>query len=70
MKRDNMGTDKWRGFTYAKRPAVQGFLEGHLQSCPSHQDRRGEQYHTATRGPQCGTGPATVPLVLIPLLLS
>lgn len=30
MKRDGMGTDKWRGFTYAKGPAIQGFLEGHL----------------------------------------
>lgn len=31
MKRDGMGTDKWRSFTYAKGPAIQGFLEGHLQ---------------------------------------
>lgn len=30
MKRDGMGTDKWRGFTYAKGPVIQGFLEGHL----------------------------------------
>ena len=29
-ERDNMGKDKWRGFTCAKRPAILGFLEDHL----------------------------------------
>lgn len=32
MKGDSTETDKWRGFIYAKGPAIQGFLEGHLQS--------------------------------------
>lgn len=32
MKGDSTETDKWRGFIYAKGPAIQGFLEAHLQS--------------------------------------
>jgi len=31
LKEDSTETDKWRGFIYAKGPATQGFLEGHLQ---------------------------------------
>lgn len=31
MKGYCMGTHKLRGFTYAKRSAIQGFFQGHLQ---------------------------------------
>ena len=48
MKRDSTETDKWRGFIYAKGPAIQGFLEGHLQN--------------ATQGTQVeGVGSFTLP---------
>lgn len=49
MKEDNTETDKWGGFIYAKGPATQGFLVGHLQSAA--QGTKGEGVGSFTLPP-------------------
>lgn len=50
MKEDSTETDKWRGFIYAKGPATQGFLEGHLQRAA--QGTKGEGVCSFTLPPE------------------
>ena len=49
MKEDSTETDKWGGFIYAKGPATQGFLVGHLQSAA--QGTKGEGVGSFTLPP-------------------
>lgn len=41
MKRNYMKTDRWRGFTLAKKPAIQCFLQGHFQKAAKSLRKKG-----------------------------